>query len=51
VRSLCRSVSLMTVFRELARYELDLVGVQVVRWDKGGSARAGDCSFSYQKGN
>jgi hypothetical protein len=25
----------MTVARELARYKLDLVGVQEVRWDKG----------------
>jgi hypothetical protein len=27
----------MTVARELARYKLDLVGVQEVRWDKGGA--------------
>jgi hypothetical protein len=25
----------MTVVRELARYKLDLVGVQEVRWNKG----------------
>jgi hypothetical protein len=31
VRSLYRSGSLMTVDRELARYKLDLVGVQEVR--------------------
>jgi hypothetical protein len=30
----------MTVVRELVRYELDFVGVQKVRWDKGGTARA-----------
>jgi hypothetical protein len=36
-RSLYRSGSLMTVVRELARCRLDLVGVQEVRWDKGGT--------------
>jgi len=28
--------------RKLGRYKLVLVGVQVVRWDKEGSLRAGD---------
>jgi hypothetical protein len=37
VRSLCRSGSLKTVARELGKYKLDLVGVQEVRWDKGGT--------------
>jgi hypothetical protein len=37
VRSLYGSRSLMTVARELARYKLNLVGVQEVRWDKGGT--------------
>ena len=36
---------------ELARYKLDVVGVQEVRWDKGGSVRAGDYDFFYGKGN
>jgi len=27
------------------------MGVQEVRWDKGGTARAGDCDFFYRKGN
>jgi hypothetical protein len=40
----------MTVARELARYKLDLVGVQV-RWDKGGTVRAGYYTFFYGKGN
>ena len=31
--------------RELARYKLDVVGVQEVRWDKRGTVRAGDCNF------
>ena len=36
---------------ELARYELDLVDVQGVRWDKGSTVRAGDYIFFYGKGN
>jgi hypothetical protein len=39
----------MTVARELARYKIDLVGVQVVRWDKGGTVRAGDYTSFYGK--
>jgi exonuclease III len=35
VRSMYRSVFLTTVARELARYKLDFVAVQEVRWDKG----------------
>ena len=34
VRSLYRAGSLMAVAIELARYKLDVVGVQVVRWEK-----------------
>jgi hypothetical protein len=37
--------------RELARYKLDLVAVQEVRWDEGGTVRAGDYNFLYGKGN
>jgi hypothetical protein len=37
VRSLCRSGSLKTVSGELVKYKLALVGVQEVRWDKGGT--------------
>ena len=33
--TLCRSGSLTAAAKELARYKLDLVGVQEVRWDKG----------------
>ena len=45
VRNLYRTGSLMAAARELARYKLDLVGVQEVRWDKGGKVRAGGCIF------
>ena len=51
VRSLHRAGSLTAPARELARYKLDLVGVQEVRWDKGGTARAGDYNFFYGKGD
>jgi exonuclease III len=51
VRSLCRLGSLTTVVRELARYRVDLVGVQEVRWDKGGTVTAGDYNFFYGRGN
>jgi hypothetical protein len=35
------------VARELGEYELDLVGVQEVRWDKGGTEREEDYTFFY----
>jgi exonuclease III len=50
VRSMYRSGSLATVARELAKYKLDLVGVQEVRWDKEGTVRAGEYIFFYGKG-
>jgi exonuclease III len=50
VRSMYRSRSLTTVARELAEYELDLVGVQEIRWDKEGTVRAGEYTFFYGKG-
>jgi exonuclease III len=51
VRSLYGSGSLKTVSGELAKYKLDLVGVQEVRWDKGGTEPAGGYTFSYGNGN
>jgi hypothetical protein len=39
----------MTVARELAKYKLDLVGVQEVRWDKEGTVRAGEYTFLWQR--
>ena len=51
VRSLYRAGSLKAAARELARYKLDVAGVQEVRWDKGGTVRAGDYDFFYGKGN
>jgi hypothetical protein len=43
------SGSFATVSSELARYRLDLVSVQKVRWGKGGTVRAGDSIFSTEK--
>ena len=49
--TLYRSSSHTAAAKELARYKLDLVGVQEVRWDKGGTVRIGDYIFFYGKGN
>jgi hypothetical protein len=35
------------VARELGKYKLDLLGIQEVRWDKGGTERAEDYTFLY----
>jgi len=51
VRSPCGARFLKAAARELARYKLDVVGVQEVRCDKGGTVRAGDYDFFYGKGN
>ena len=51
VRSLYRAGSLKAAARELGRYKLDVVGVQEVNWDKGGTVREGDYDFFYGKGN
>jgi len=49
VISLYTSGSFTTAARELARYKLDLVGVQKVRWDKGGKEEQGIIFFSMEK--
>ena len=49
VRSLYRAGENMAAARELARYKLDLVGVQELRWEKEGTVKAGDYSFSMGK--
>jgi len=51
VRNLYRAGSFMAAAREMAKYKLDLVGVQVVRWDREGTVRAGDYNFFYGKEN
>jgi hypothetical protein len=39
----------MAVLRELARYKLDLVGVQEVTWEGGGTEPAGEYTLFYGK--
>jgi hypothetical protein len=51
VRSLHRKGALKAVARELRKYRLDLPGSQDVRWEKGGTERAGDYKFFYGEGN
>jgi exonuclease III len=51
IKSLYRIGSLKTVARELGKYKLDLVGVQKVRWEKGGTERTEDYTFFYGQGN
>jgi hypothetical protein len=41
----------MTVATETSKYKLDLVGVQKVRWERGGTEPAGEYTFFYGKGN
>jgi hypothetical protein len=43
--------SLMTVANEISKYKLDLMAVQEVRWDRGGTEPAGEYTFFYGKGN
>ena len=50
VRSLYRSSSFTATARKESRYKLDLVGVQEVRWEKRGTAKAGNCFFFCGKG-
>jgi hypothetical protein len=51
VKSLYRAGSLVTVSKELSKYALDLVGVQEVRWEGGGTERAREYTFFYGKGS
>jgi exonuclease III len=51
VTSLYRIGLLKTVVRELGKCKLDLVGVEEVRWEKGGTEQAEDYTFFYAQGN
>jgi hypothetical protein len=48
IRSLYRAGSLKAAAKELARYKLDVVGVEEVRWDKEGVARMGEERGAYR---
>jgi hypothetical protein len=41
----------MTAVKEISKYKLDLVRVQEVRWDTGGTEPEGEYTFFYGKGN
>jgi exonuclease III len=51
VRSMYRAGWLRAVEKEISKYKLDLVGVQEVRWDEGGTEPAGEYTFFYGRGN
>jgi exonuclease III len=51
VRSMYRAGSLRAIAEELSKYNLDLVGVQEVRWDAGGTEPASKYTFFYGKWN
>jgi hypothetical protein len=46
-----RAGLLRAVAEEISKYKLDLVGVQEVRWDGGGTEPSGEYAFFYGKGN
>jgi hypothetical protein len=50
VRSMYRTGVLRAVGKEISKYKLDLVGVQV-RWDGDGTDPAGGYTFFFGKGN
>jgi hypothetical protein len=47
----CIGQSLRVVRVEIPKYKLELMGVQQVRLDGGGTERAGEYIFFYGKGN
>jgi hypothetical protein len=51
VRRQYRAGSIMTVVIEISKYKVDLLGVQEVRWDIGGTKPASKYTFSFGKGN
>jgi hypothetical protein len=50
-RSLYRAGSIVAVLKEVSKYKLDLVGVQEIRQEGGGTEPAGEYTFFYRKGN
>jgi hypothetical protein len=47
VRSMYRAGSLRSVEEKISKYNLDLMGVEEVRWDGGGTQQAGEYTFFY----
>jgi hypothetical protein len=50
VRSMYRAGSLRAVGKGISKYKSDLVGVQEVRWDGGGTEQPGEYIFFHRKG-
>jgi hypothetical protein len=44
-RSMYRADSLRAVAEKISKYKLDLMGVQEVRWGRGGTKQAGDYTY------
>jgi hypothetical protein len=44
-------ISKIIILKDLLKYKLDLVGVQEVRWGKGGTEPSDEYTFFYGKGN
>jgi hypothetical protein len=51
ITSFYRARSLMTVSKELSKCKLDLVWLQGVRWDIGGTVQSSEYTFFYVKEN
>jgi exonuclease III len=51
IRSLCRVGAIKSVVGEFQKFELDLVGVQEVRWEGEGYQTTDNYTFFYGKGN
>jgi hypothetical protein len=51
IKSLYRVGSLVAVSRELSKYKLDLLRVQEVRWEGGGTKLAGENTLFFGKVN
>jgi hypothetical protein len=51
VKSLYRVIFLMIVEKDVSEYKLDLLRVQEVRWNRGGTEPAGEYTFFFGKGN
>jgi hypothetical protein len=51
VRSLYRTDSLMKVLKQILKYKLDLVGVQEIKLDRGGTKSASEYKCFHGQGN
>jgi hypothetical protein len=51
ISTLYRAGSLVTVSKELSKCKLDLVGVQEITWEGGGTEPAREYTFFFGKGN